>query len=163
MKKLLIGLVAMVCLLGVVGVAYGNSGSAVIPGLYSSYTASTEYNVTVFRISNITNESIDVKIILYKQDGSLLSGSNYVYSQDNLNNYNGSLSDATVSFTLAPNAAGEIKFRQTTSNVIYGHGIIEWEQKSTAVYGLVVSGFIVSRTAQGYDRFLLPINNGLPF
>lgn len=164
MKRLLIGLVAMVCLLGMVGVAYGNSGSAIIPSFMTTYTSSTQYVNTLLRITNITNEPIDVKISLFQINGSLLSGTKYVASYDNVNNLNTSLTDATVSFSIDPNSTCQIIFNTlTSSSITYGYGRIEWYQGSKASVGLVVFGYNTYKDSMGYDRAVLPINNGLPF
>lgn len=161
MKKLLICLVAMVCLLGVVGVTYGASGKAIIPTYSIAYGQAT--NTTLFRISNITNELIDVKITLYNPDGSLLSGNGYVAETGNLINYNENLTDATMSFSLNPNATGYIVLRKSTSNNIYGYGTIEWVQDSKVVNGLIVYGFNALTGSENQSRSLIPVNNCLPF
>lgn len=160
MKKLLVILLVGMCLLGVAGVTYGKSGSAVIPSFWNQYFSASNKKWTVILVSNITDEPIAVKLTFFSKDGSILTTG---ITSENVSNFTTSVTNASCSFDLTGKTTGNIVI--DTSSLNYGFGLIEWSQDSNTVYGLVAHGaqtHMIS-TSTGYNRYAIPINNGLPF
>ena len=176
MKKALIVLTVLLSLFAGVATAATNSGTAVIPFYHASIDPDGNVYQTNISLSNITDKNINVEVILYKKDGTILTDTdNNPYGGTirgfDLLNYYDNFSDKTLSFTLGPNSSGRFdiyNLEPIEISGIYGYGIIKWTQDSTAVNGLVASGIgyyqindnIVSL---GYSQLAIPINDGLPF
>ncbi len=162
MKKILVCLVVMACLLGLSNVAFGTSGSAVI----NHYWSTTGGAYSHLNVSNITDSTISVKITLYLLDGTILydsstnQSSGYVkIDAGTILNYTEGDNTKTVSFDLAANQTCRFVVSGFTA---YGYGIIEWTQNSKETKGLVASSTLVN-TGSGISISVIPINNGLPF
>lgn len=56
-----------------------------------------------------------------------------------------------------------ISLRKDNTNTTYGYGIIEWNQNSKVINGLVVYGYVFHLSSNVYSPRLLPVNNCLPF
>jgi len=133
----------------------GNSGSAFIPNYYCSQLG----EITCIFISNITNSDISVKVTLFKNDGTILTG--YTSCLGFFNNFKNNLTDCSASFTLGPNKSGYLIIGiPVASN---GYGIIQWNQNSNNVKGLVAHGQYFFDSNGIRERYSIPINAGLPF
>ena len=177
MKRSLVVLTVLLSLFAGVAIVSANSGSAIIP----HYVASTNYyglrHYTWYYVSNITNQNIDVEVIFYKNDGTIVSdidnnpleGTLRGYS---VSNYKDTLSDLSLSFTIGPHSNG--RFCITSSEHpdytnLGGYGIITWKQDSKVATALVAHGMIFSDIKDSSTNLLgqslgtIPINNGLPF
>lgn len=164
MKKSLIVVMTVVCLLSMATIASANSGSAVLPAYYFNGVDSTTYSWTGIRISNITSSPINVKVTLYKQDGSLFSPITDYIATINVQNFISNLSDASCTFTLNGNATGIISIRKSPSPETFGYGKIEWNQDSNSIYGLIAfSSFAQFVNGQITSRYSVEINSGKPF
>ncbi len=178
MKRSLIVLTVLLSLFAGVAIVSANSGSAIIP----HYVASTSYNksirqYTCYYVSNITDQNIDVEVIFYKNDGTIVSdidnnpleGTLRGYS---VSNYKDTLSDLSLSFTIGPHSNGRfciISSEHPDYTNLGGYGIITWKQDSKVATGLVAYGMIFSDIKDSSTNLLgqslgtIPINNGLPF
>jgi hypothetical protein len=162
MKKMLVGLTLMICLLGLSTVTYGNTGKAIITPTEFTYYSSSNYFEPQFYFSNITNNPLTVTITLYDKTGSILTSGFHI--SNNVSNPNTSPSNASLSFDLAANATCTLKIWLSSSSDNYGYGIIEWTQNSTAICGLIAHGCDWYKNVSGaWTSYALPINNGLPF
>ena len=161
MKKILITIA--ICFIFTMGVA-ANSGSAVIPGFHIDKT-SVYFITTAYYISNITPDPIDVELIIYKSDGTIMNdASNYVYVYNALN-FDDTSVENTFHFSLAGNQTCGMSFNHNLYNGQYeiGYGIIKWTQNSNVVHGLVARGhtYYKHNSMCGYSS--LTINEGQPF
>lgn len=168
MRKLLSVILAIVCLLGVGSITLANSGQAILPHWFT-YSAPNSTTWNYICLSNITNAPISVTITLFKNDGSIFKDDNSritgLITAGAYLDYNEDPSNATVSFTLAPNSTGMITINSSISGYT-GYGIIGWNQASNAVHGLVAyskSYAYASAPGPNTDSHSIPINGGLPF
>lgn len=159
MKKIL--LAVAICFIFTMGVA-ANSGSAVIPGYLNGKTAS-HFQCFVMHVSNITPDPIDVEIILYRRDGSLLNNVSSYVTVVNAFNFDGSATENTFQFSLGGNHTCGITFDKWPELGEIGYGIIKWNQNSTAVHGLVARGYNVIIINNNHARSSISINGGQPF
>ncbi|MCG8515670.1 MAG: hypothetical protein MI740_16130 [Halanaerobiales bacterium] len=167
MKKALVVLTILLSLFAGVAIASANSGSAIIPHYQAYVNEQFRYYTWVY-LSNITDQDINVEVILYKRDGTILFDTDNNISGYYLSNYNENLPNATLSFTLGPNSFGKFGISSYDHHDIAttaGYGIIKWEQDSKAVHGLVAQaiGFLVLKSNPVHPQLSIPINNGLPF
>lgn len=168
MKKILVCLLVMVCLLSLGILTYGASGSAVIPNYIVSNNPGGSINASYFYISNLTNDQVSIKVTFFKQDGSVLRDSSSGMGNGNVRgndllNYNETDTSTSASFTLGANQSGSI-FLLDLYPGTYGYGFIEWEQDSKTAHALIADGFRTYQYPSGaYSRYSVPINNGLPF
>jgi hypothetical protein len=154
MKKLLTVLILVICLFCFSSLVFANSGSAIIP----CYWTDGPTLQTFFFISNITSSEIHIKITLFKDDGTILNGSTTGYGK--IENFQNNLTDCSISFTLGPNKSGYFGINAAATN---GYGIIQWDQNSSTIKGLVAHGEFNYYNGNLNSRFSIPINNGLPF
>ena len=161
MKKIL--LTIAICFIFTMGVA-ANSGSAIIPEFRYFRFSSQDYGSTNIHISNITTELIDVEILLYKSDGTLLKENSSFFAINNLLNFDCSSAKNTMQFSLDANQSGRFDFHPSSLGPEWetGYGIIKWSQDSTAVLGLIARG-IIYRYFNTYGFSELSINQGQPF
>ncbi len=159
MKKILVCLMVVVCLLGLGSVAFGKSGSAIIPHFDASGSVQAYY----LYISNITSEPISVVVTLYKQDGSIVIGSNVSNYGAGISDWNINPNNATVSFTLDSNCTAEVYTTSSLVGTTWGYGNIEWSQNSRASQGLVAYAFAECNSAYHFTKNDVMINNGQPF
>ena len=168
MKRLLVVLTVLLSLFAGVAIASANSGSAIIPLYAASNYAGYRYSTWVY-LSNITDQDINVKVTLYKTNGTILTDTVGEYINGHyLSNYNDKLTDASLSFTLGPNSFGKFSINSNehpNTGTTAGYGIIKWEQDSKAVQGLVAHaiGYYVMTSNPVPSQLAIPINNGLPF
>lgn len=162
MKKLLVVLLVIGCLMGLATGVYAKTGSAIIPHFQNG----NDNYMGLFFITNITEQPINVKVTFYKTDGGLIVGDDNVRTTGitrcggaSVINYNENLEDATVSFTLGANAT--VWVYQVNSNI--GYGMIEWSQNSKATVGLISFGRNQWVYNGQWNFYSIPINNGLPF
>jgi hypothetical protein len=166
--KIFKGLLVFVLLVGLFATNFTaqassySTGKAVIPAYLTSSSAKT-----VFSVSNITDEQISVTVTLYEKDGTIITDDNSSsagrITGSNLLNYDDQNTDSTLTFTLDAHCTGYFSTNYTSS-VKFGYGVIQWQQDSNALLGLVVVGaenIYVDTDAD--SRYLVPVNNGLPF
>ncbi len=168
MKKSVIILTLFIAL-SAIGNAATARGQAVIPMFYNSHE-----HVPYFVFSNITDSQITVKVTFYKENGTILSDSgqsdptnNGIIKGINVNSFDDSSSEYSVSFTINAHCSGII-YLHTPSGMIYGHGRVEWLQdNSKAIKGLVAGVFAHLRNdyteKRGDAMYSIQINNGQPF
>ncbi len=178
MKKLLICIMVIVCLVGSASVTYGNSGSAIIPCVTRAREAN-RYFITGIFYSNITNDPATITITLYDTNGEIIKDTDNSQTAGAIQlgrtgathlNYTENLSNASVSFTLEGHKTGWIAVHQTSNSTgtqDVGYGIIEWTQEGSAhnVQCLVAHGMMadIYTNLANSSRFAIPINNGMPF
>ena len=146
------------------GVA-ANSGSAIIPEFRYCRRGAENYRSSHFHISNITTELIDVEILLYKSDGTLMKENASFFDIDNLLNFDCSSAKNTMQFSLDANQSGTFSFLPSSlgPEIEFGHGIIKWSQDSIVVLGLIARGNAYLRYNKTYAYSEITINNGQPF
>ncbi len=168
MKRSLVVLTILLSLFAGVATAATNSGTAVIPHYQAAHTIGIFE--TFINLSNITDQNINVKVILYNSDGTILTDTDNdplggtIKAYDNILNYLDNLTDASLSFTLGANSS--CRFVVTGNDSVRGYGVIKWEQDSKAVCGLVAHGigfYSGANYSSGRNMVAIPINNGLPF
>lgn len=170
MKKLITKKLIVSCLILVTLITSGASSvfatSSAYGKGYISYWRDNKSSVTTgYSISNITDTPINVKVTLYKDDGTVFvddgsSTSGSITNQGTGSNYNDQLSDATVSFTLDAHCSAYIVIHNL-SETNSGYGTIEWTQDNSSVTtGLVAHGTFYS---SDNSRFDISINGSNPF
>ena len=160
MKKLL--LTIAICFIFTMGVA-ANSGSAVIPG-YNLEIQNWNMQGFVIYTSNITPEPIDVEIILYKLDGTILNNVASYVDVVNTINFDGSAPENTFQYTLDGKNTGIFSFSNwILGQPVAGYGIIKWTQNSNAVQGLVARAHTYINVDKKYGLNTIIINGGQPF
>jgi len=137
------------------------------------YRASADY--TEFWIANITDEPLDVTLTLYNQTGSVVTDDGspstgaITVGPSGLDftslDYNDNISGNTATFTLDGHCSLQLRLGLTSESTerYWGYGIIKWEQDSTALQGLVVSGGRLYAVDNIRARYAIPVNGGLPF
>ncbi len=118
MKKSLIVLTVLLSLFAGVATAATNSGSAVIPHYQTQMEPEGFGYRTYITVSNITDKNINVEIVLYKINGTILTDTDNspargtIRMEDislaHITNYREDLSGVTLAFTLAPNSSGTL-------------------------------------------------------
>lgn len=165
MKKTSIALLILIFLN--VTMAFATSGKAIIPNYRTYWASSSSIWYSKFFLTNITNESIDVKIKLYNKDGVLLTDvgnciSGLAYVQPEFASSYSSCSkssDSTISMTIVPHRTIHFNLVPSSANDDAGYGFVEWSQASQVNNGLVMVGVITNNSYSSP----IPINNGLPF
>lgn len=177
LKKSLVVLTVLLSLFAGVAMASANSGSAIIPLYQASLDNWGHRYMTWVHLSNITNQELNIEVILYKSDGTILTDTDNdpfggsIHSRDNLLNYYDNLTDASLSFTLGPNSSarfGVYDDGHPRDNIVRGYGVIKWQQNSKAPCAIVAHAIgyyanLSSGQILGHNMFAIPINNGLPF
>lgn len=147
-----------------------STGKAVIPTYYRGNADYTE-----FWIANITDEPLDVTITLYNQTGSVVTDdgipSTGAITVGPLGldftslDYNDNNTGSTATFTLDGHCSLQLRLNMTSESTerYWGYGIIKWEQDSTALQGLVVSGGRLYSYDTLRARYAINVNGGLPF
>ena len=125
---------------------------------------SENYQSTHFHFSNITTGLIDVEILLYKSDGTLMKENTSFFDTNNLLNFDCSSAENTLQFSLDANQSGKFNFSPSSLSPgwEFGYGIIKWSQDSNAVLGLIARGTIY-RYFNTYAYREISINQGQPF
>lgn len=168
MKKTISLLTLVLCLLCAQTFTFAASGKAVIP-FFDCFNVTGSATYSHFTVSNITESTINVKVTLYKADGTIIKDDNnssagLLRGTSTLANYNDNPSDnASITFTLEANKSGYFSLWAVPSQETFGYGTIEWTQDSKTIYGLVSFGNFVQSNTSGPSRFAIPINGGLPF
>lgn len=162
MKKFLVCLVTMVCLLSLSTVTLANSGSAILPYISWSYTSSTHYRNPEFTVSNITNQPITISITVYNSDGTVLDGKYFKTSGNAQNLIANPSSETSVSFTLNAYCTGGTYISGITG---MGYGRITWSNSDpNTSQGIVATiGHYTQNSQMSFSSTVIPINNGLPF
>ncbi len=153
--------------------SYAGQGHAFVPGLDSYYENASNSVYTDIKLSNISATPVQVKVSLYKQDGTLITDdgpatSGKIHSIYPGGSYTDNISDATVSFTLDPHKSTRIEWQaiDTPNASIIGYGVIEWSSAGAdPQQPLLADGYIYERMA-AHDISMghaLVINQGLPF
>ena len=177
MKKALVVLTVLLSLFAGVAIVSANSGSAIIPLYQASDEPTGHRYMTWIHLSNITDKDINVEVILYRSDGTILTdtdndpSSGPLQSRDNIRNYYDNLTDASLSFTIGPNSSGRFVIYDEEFpryNTARGYGVIKWQQDSKAPCAIVAHGIgyyanVSAGKILGHNMFAIPINNGLPF
>jgi hypothetical protein len=149
MNKIILTVICLSLLSGSI-IAADCIGSAVIPRFklmdFRSDTSRYTWDTLLF-LSNVSSDTTDVYLKLYKQDGDLLTTDARIESFNTLdfcttNTY------CTASFSIATNQTIMLKFRPSTDtnisqNLIYGYGVVEWDRASGASpVSLIGDGFM---------------------
>lgn len=177
MKRSLIILTVLLSLFAGVAIVSANSGSAIIPHYQASDEVAGHRFSTWIHLSNITNQDLNIEVIFYKKDGTILTDTDNnplggsIHARDNIFNYYDNLTDASLSFTLGPNSStrfGVYDDGHPRDNNARGYGVIKWQQDSKAPCAIVAHGIgyyanVSSGKVLGQNLFAIPINNGLPF
>ena len=178
MKRSLVVLTILLSLFAGVAIASANSGSAIIPHYQASYETSGHVFTTWIHLSNITNQDVNIEVIFYKKDGSILTDTDNdprggsIEARDDIFNYYDNLTDASLSFTLGPNSSarfGVYDGGHPRDSISRGYGVIKWQQNNSKTPCAIVAhaiGYcsnISSGKVLGHNLFAIPINNGLPF
>jgi hypothetical protein len=171
MKKKLLIILSLVVVLISTTFVHANSiereyscGSAIIPCfVYKGTDAKTWIN-----ISNITNENVEVRVVLYKKDGTILKDDNDINSgqiigSTEMINYSDQIEGASLKFTLSPHSTGTITTLNQNNEVINGYGKIQWSQESSTHHALIASGSMCSTFSDSWSRYGITINGGMPF
>ena len=149
---------------------YAGQGSAVLPFYRSYLVDSNNASSCMFYMSNVTDETIDVKVTLYNKTGSVIvdetssSITSGRFRGGNVTNWNDNPSDGSITFSLQAENTGFIYIGTESSE--YGFGKIEWTSSGSSVYGMVAHGFYTeykNETIVIKSRFSIPVQNGLPF
>ena len=167
-KAFLMGLVLVTCMLGTSGTASASTystGKAVIPWYNQSSTTWCGYFV-----SNITNLPIDVSVTLYNEDGTVVTDDNSPGTgritaniSGYLLNYNDQNTNSTLTFTISPHCTVYFKTGKITTSTYTGYGVIQWQQSSDSLQGLVCYGIEYDTGYSQLIKLPIEVNNGLPF
>jgi len=140
-----------------------STGTAIIPEYLEGTGTRTSFNM-----SNITDNPIDVTIIFYNPDGTLVTDDNspttgrISFETDFISNYSDQNTNSSLTFTLKAHCSLTFKVNPTTlKNKAYG--LIQWKQLGSTQKGLVVHGSIITETTTSSDTVSVPVNGGLPF
>lgn len=146
---------------------FAASGKAVMASAYADTSSAAN---TYIKLTNITNAPVDVKVTFYSHDGSVIKDAGNNSSTGLIRGFNGiaydeTLTDASVSITLAANNTGDVRLGNTPSSYVWGYAVIEWEQTDSSVpFGLIAHGFrVVNSGASSYNETSILINGGMPF
>jgi len=168
MKKILLCLVVMVCLLGVAGTAFGNSGGANIAPFSTGVNNGANYYDYIL-ISNITNSDVTVTITLYFSDGTIIkdidnNASTGILRATNVSSYSDNLASASQTFTLGAHQTSNMSLINNSS-LTYVYGRIEWSQDNSTTNSLLCNGYTSYWLTGAPTTTFLPIivNGGLPF
>ena len=165
LKYLFMALVMVICMLGSsipVSASNYSKGKAIMSEFYTD-NITTSY----IGLSNITDAPITVTVTLYDNDGSLIKDDNNINTGRvrgfYLINYSDQATDATATFIINPHCTGFVALAPTT-DAHYGYGVVQWEQNSNVLQGLVgVGNKVVNSGTNNPSQLYIPINNGLPF
>ena len=162
MKKLLICLMVVVCLLGLAGTSFGSNGKAIIPSVVWNYSSSNNNTIPYILVTNITDTLITITVTIYNPDGTILHSGLY---SNNVSDFNSSLTDASASFTLAPNVTGGIYVNNSNiTSSVFGYGRISWNNDSTTTQNGVMAHTYLVKTSNGAQTIVpIFVNSGLPF
>ncbi len=155
---------------------YAASGSAAIPhflGGPGNPNVAVDVYVTVLYFSNVTDDPITVKIKLFKHDGTLMtddgSPTTGQFTSWQYNTYNDNVAGTSVSLTIQPHNTALFAVNPS-ADIAQGYGVVEWEQDSDAIAGLVAHGrfyrhFLGHNGTHNLNEmgYSIPINSGMPF
>lgn len=179
--KVAICLVLAVCVTGVFSVASASSKTVKAMSSNSVETATGKAilnevacdasNCTYFTSSNITDSPINVKVTIYKHDGTLLtddgsSSSGIIRIADAasvMQNYSDNNNDSTLTYTLPAHTTGTIVI--TNAITFRGYGVVQWSQSNSSAVVAMVAEANVQVWAPGtaVDRYYVPVNGGNAF
>ena len=168
MKKL-ISLFVFLFTICLTNIALAGSGSAVVPMFYVITSSNGSQASPWIYMTNITSDDITVTVTYYDRSGTILSDGEDSQTAGlvrgvNLNNYDGSLTGASATFTISPNNQGIIYLQNAVSDPSRtGSAIIEWTQDSDARIGLIAHQLTFTSDPNGPARYSVCINGGLPF
>lgn len=169
MKKVKILVCLLVCLTFLFSMSSAvfasdySTGKAVIPTWCQNPDC-----LTYFHVANITDNPINITITLYDEDGTLVTDDNNIstgtiIADRALSNYSDQNIDSTVTFTLDSRSSTRIIIPLLATDDHYGYGVIQWNQDSHELQGIVVTGGFTIQYGTVDTRFDIPVNNGLPF
>ncbi|ACS78349.1 conserved hypothetical protein [Maridesulfovibrio salexigens DSM 2638] len=143
-------------------------GSAVVSSVYVWYNTAYNKDLSYLYLTNITNQSVQVKVSVYNHDGADISNFGTVYTGSS------SASPTYVAaggiFEIPPYSSRmyAVYGTQTAQTVIYGHANVEWSssdpQLKKALMGVYRQIGQGSNTKhQGYFSHSILLNGGQPF
>ena len=143
------------------------SGSAIMPGVMSTWASSSTYVFSTAYITNISGSDVTCEVTWYDHDGNDVTQYCKVYSGNSSGKSNVLIASGTGTFTLPAGATRFVHFYcQNQLLALYGHAVIKWTSTNPSLRQALIAigrvhGNSTSHSTQ--NAFALPINDNKPF
>ncbi|WP_421899315.1 hypothetical protein [Maridesulfovibrio sp.] len=169
MKQIRAGLMSAVLVVLICGAAFAQGtfvpqGSVIVPGLESVFISSKSNWATYMALTNITNDAISCRVIVYDQNGNDVTYRTKIMTGSASSGWV-VIAAGTSDFEIPAHSTRKFVLQAVGSKeVIIGHATIQWSSNDplphTALIGSARTGGYVDSKIFATN---IPINNGQPF